>query len=141
MLVKHWMQSPATLLIADVLIDTALRHMERVRASHVVVIHRGAVVGLHSKSTLRRALELENDYVLRPHRYLGDLDAGRLPSLHPQDPLEQAARVMTSSGASALPVMEEERVVGLLSAGDVVRACAEILGGDGERARNTDQCA
>ena len=141
MLVKHWMQAPATLMIADVLIDAALRHMERVRTSHIVVIHQGAVVGLHSRSTLRRALQEENDYVLRPHRYLGDLDAGQLPPLHPQDPIEQAARVMTSSHASALPVMEEARVVGLLSAGDVVRACAEILGGDWEPGGHTEQCA
>lgn len=128
MFVKDWMQAPATLLIADVPIGTALRHLERVGASHVVVIHHGAVVGLHSRGELRRALPEGNDYVLRPHRYLGDLDAGEIPPLHPMDPIEQAARVMTSCHASALPVMEEGRVLGLLNAGDVVRACAEILG-------------
>jgi CBS domain-containing protein len=44
------------------------------------------------------------------------------------DPIEQGARLMASRRTGALPVVDDGRVLGLLTASDVVRACATLLG-------------
>lgn len=55
----------------------------------------------------------------------GEVMSRRVLSVSPDASVRQAARIMLSNGVHRLLVIEDERLVGLLSATDVLRAVAE----------------
>jgi acetoin utilization protein AcuB len=126
--VKDWMSTPAILLIADVPVEPALRHLERERGSHLVVVRRGEVLGVLSRTELREADRDSGPFSSRPHAFLGDLLRGPAAAVSPHEPLERAAERMLEEGKPALPVVDEARVVGVLAESDVLRAFVEVLG-------------
>jgi CBS domain-containing protein len=128
MYVKNWMTGPAILLIADVPVGAALRHLEKERGTHLVVIRRGSVLGVLSRAELREADRDHGPFATRPHAFLGDLLRGPAGVVSPHEPMERAAEVMLDEGKSALPVVDEGRVVGVIAEADVLRAFIEILG-------------
>lgn len=128
MYVKDWMTGPATLLIADVPVGAALQHLERERGSHLVVIRRGGVLGVLSKAELRDADRDSGPFSTRPHAFLGDLLRGPAGVISPHEPLERAAERMLDESKPALPVVDEARVVGVITESDVLRAFVEVLG-------------
>jgi CBS domain-containing protein len=56
---------------------------------------------------------------------IADVMTRDLPMVGPSDNLRKAAREMKEAGVKALPVREEERLVGIITDWDVTRAVAE----------------
>ena len=53
---------------------------------------------------------------------------GDVATARPEDPIEEAANRMRERRIGCLPVMEDERLVGILTSSDVMEALAQLIG-------------
>jgi acetoin utilization protein AcuB len=120
--------SPATSL-ADGL---ALMHERRIR--HLPVLEGGRLVGIVSDRDLRGAAppvgalpEEERLRFLRERR-IAEIMKREVVTVEPGTPVEEAARVMASRRIGALPVLEGDDVVGILTASDLLRGFVDLFG-------------
>ncbi|MGE0708042.1 MAG: CBS domain-containing protein [Planctomycetota bacterium] len=110
----------------------ALRLMAGRPSSHLPVVDGGEVVGIVSRRDLldRCARELEEDgRASLDQPTWGVMTPGPLETATPGEPLVAAIRRLERVGA--LPVLEEGRLVGLLTRSDALRDYAGALGGGG----------
>lgn len=109
--------------IYDALTRRGLRHA----AAHVAVIDdEGDLVGIVSQEDLRRhGLAESPDLPSGYHRLLlrqvrvEEVMTSEVETTAPDQPLEEAARLMSENQVGCLAVVEDWRVVGILSAAEV----------------------
>jgi len=70
----------------------------------------------------------EVDYILSRTK-VGQVIQGSVITVGPDLPIEEAARVMIDHRIGCLPVVEDEKLVGIISDTDIFRAFVEGLGG------------
>lgn len=68
---------------------------------------------------------------------LKDFMSHPVHTITPDCPLEEAARLMLTHGIGCLPVMENDRLVGLITDTDIFTTLVDLLGGGQEGARFT----
>lgn len=109
----------------------ALAASREKRVRHFPVVEDGALVGLVSDRDLRSATPALGD----PDRAgalqeikVSEVMAREVKTTHPQDPIEQAANVMRERKIGCLPVVENGRLVGILTASDVMEALVYLVG-------------
>lgn len=104
------------------------------RIRHLPVIEHGKLVGLLTDRDLRRVLPSP----ISPHGATdvdGVLDGtpvGRVmvrtpTTIGPAQPLREAVEIFIDKKYGALPVMEDGKLVGIVSMIDALRACLELL--------------
>jgi acetoin utilization protein AcuB len=121
--------NPATVYQDDTLRD-ALAAMECIHCHHIPVVGRdGRVLGILSTEDFRIALDLPSAIRKRwqDEQALDHLMVNSLMTLSPivihQDaPAEEAARLMIDREIGCLPVVHENRLVGIVTSTDVLRA-------------------
>lgn len=115
--------------------DTLADALERARAGrfrHLPVISDGQVVGVVSDRDLRTAIPalLPDDAPeLLRRTPVSRLMHTRVVTVHPLDPVEDAARLMYEHKIGCLPVVSEDRLVGIVTETDVLRSFVELSGG------------
>lgn len=134
--VKDFMtRSPAT-IHSDALVAGAAALMRARRLRHLPVVDRGGrLVGIVTDRDLRQVV-----FDRAMQERLGEL-ADRLRTLtvreimtwgvltvRPGTEIREAARLMHEQKIGALPVVDRDRVVGILTESDVVRAFTSVLG-------------
>ncbi len=105
-----------------------------------VVDAQGAVVGVISEKDLFRALyPLYEEYILEPHAYCNqeqredeiesirkqpveNLMSRRVVSINPNDPILHAGGLMLAHGVHRLPVIEDGKLVGIVTREDIYGA-------------------
>jgi CBS domain-containing protein len=99
--------------------------LERTGFHHLPVVHPdGHCVGLLGRDELAAACS-EPATSLSSRRVRGLLRGRRSAVVQAEDPVRKAATMMISTGADALPVVGDHGIlVGLLTARDIVAACA-----------------
>ena len=127
-------RSPAT-IHSDALVRGVVDMMRKRKIRHLPVVDReGHLVGIVTDRNLRQVIF---DPAIQDR--LGDL-AGALNTLtvrdvmtwgvitvRPEAQIREAARVMRERKVGALPVVDGERVVGMLTETDVLRAFQDVL--------------
>lgn len=121
MIVAELMTSnPVTVEPSDTL-DAARKKMEGGRFRQVPVVDQQRLVGIltdrdvrrHAQQALSRVDEVMSAYPF---------------SVHPSTPVEKAARLLTTNKIGSLPVVEHNRLVGIITATDLLRALEAVLG-------------
>jgi acetoin utilization protein AcuB len=126
----------------------AVARMQRARARHLPVVSReGLLVGIVTDRDLRHLLFSPGRFevlgstpvdVLLDGVKVAEIMSTGLVTVAPDAPLADAARVMREEKVGSLPVLEQGRVVGILTETDMLRqivrldaaaapACAEII--------------
>jgi acetoin utilization protein AcuB len=126
----------------------AVARMQRVRARHLPVVNRdGTLVGIVTDRDLRHLLFSPRMFevlgstsvdVLLDGVQVAEIMSTGVVTIAPDDRLADAARVMREEKVGSLPVLEQGRVVGILTETDMLRqivrvdascapACAEII--------------
>ena len=103
------------------------------RVRHMPVVHGGKLVGVVSERDLLRASlsDLSGIDDGRRRAFLHGVEIARVMSsppvvVHPDETVEAAARVMAENKIGCLPVLENDRLLGLITETDVLRCFAGL---------------
>lgn len=130
-----------TRVVATVLPETSVRAavelMKKRRIRHLPVVDReGRLVGIVTDRDLRQMMfapavqdNLENLATVFKTLTAGEIMTWGVVHVRPDTPIRDAARLMHERKVGALPVVERERLVGMLTETDVQAAFHELMGG------------
>jgi acetoin utilization protein AcuB len=139
MLVRDCMTyNPITVrLESDPLAAIALCKSARIRRLPVVNTE-GQVVGIVSRNDLERFLsKAPSPGIMKRQHNIEQVMVTAVITVSPDHPLEEAARLMVEHKIGSLPVVEDGRLVGIITETDIFKQFVEILGGQAEAVRLT----
>jgi acetoin utilization protein AcuB len=136
MLVREWMSRQPVTITMDVSITEALRVMRQRQVRRLPVLDEsGNMVGIVSESDLLYAspspvtsLSIYEMHDLLTRLKVSELMAKDVITVTPDTPLEEAARIMADSKIGGLPVVEDGRLVGIITETDIFKVFLEMLG-------------
>ena len=120
---------PSTATIAD-----AVAEMNRHRVGSVLVIDGGELVGIFTqRDVLRRVVGANVDP--KTSRVANVMTAGVI-TISPETTIDETMRIFTEKRCRHLPVLDEGRLVGAISIGDVTRWVADSHRAEAEHLKN-----
>lgn len=145
MLVKDRMTSNPITVTPDTYFLDAMRIMGERRFRHLPVVDKkDKLVGivtqtdmLHASPSPATALSVSEVNYLLANLRIRDVLTSPVITVSKEVPLEEAARVMVKNKVGCLPVMEEGKLVGVITETDIFRSFVEILGGEDATLRVT----
>jgi acetoin utilization protein AcuB len=137
MLVRDRMTPQPTTITAETNLKDALELIRSRRFRHLPVVDdQGRLIGITTEKDLvyaspRSDLSLSNFEVtyLLSRITVGQIMKQDVITVSPDLPIEEAARVMVDHRIGCLPVVEEGRLIGIISDTDIFRVFVEGLGG------------
>lgn len=139
---KRMMRTPV-FLDEDDSMKTAMDTLKDREIRHLPVLKGGAkLVGILTETDIKQAspstataLEIREVYYLLDKIKVKQIMTKRPYTISPAAPIEEAAMVMRDKKIGCLPVMEEGRLVGILTETDILDAFIESMGvrGPGHR--------
>lgn len=135
MFVSDWMTTRVLTVSPETSVSQAIALMKDKRIKHLPVVDDGRLRGVISDSDLKyfiasRCLQSGAGDVkaLINATPVKDIMSKTVSSSRPQAPVEEAAKTMHELKISCLPVVSDERVVGIITRSDVYRAFVDITG-------------
>ncbi len=136
MLVKDWMTADPITVGPDTSVMKVSQIMKENNVRRLPVLDAsGKLVGIVSDRDLKEAspskattLDVHELYYLLSELKVKDIMSRKVRSIRPLDTVEKAAVIMLESKVTGLPVVEDGKVVGILSEGDVFRVLTSITG-------------
>jgi acetoin utilization protein AcuB len=133
--VRDIMTRPAVTFRQEMLVRAAVKAMRARSIRHApVVSDKGRLVGMLSDRDLRQAIldpalrDAFDDLAhLLESRTVKDVMTWGAVSTKPDALLREAAHIMYANKIGAVPVVDHDRVVGVLAAGDVLRTLVQML--------------
>jgi acetoin utilization protein AcuB len=124
MKVESWMVKDVFTITSKAAIKDALMVMKKHSIRHLPVVDKGSLVGLVTLGDLKQAilasmieqLKVSDVMVQDPYTITRDTS------------LEKAARIIYEKRIGCLPVVEEEKIVGILTVNDILKAFIDIMG-------------
>jgi CBS domain-containing protein len=112
-----WSTSP------EVSVYDALLLMAEKNVGALLVIQEGELVGVVSERDYARKVILQKKTSMETP--VGEIMTDEVVTVTPQTTIEEAMAIMTEKRFRHLPVVEEEKVVGVISIGDLVKSIIE----------------
>jgi CBS domain-containing protein len=110
----------------DDTVHNAVKKMNKFDIGSVIVISSGRPVGIITETTImRRILEPRLDPATI---WCKDIMSSPLTTIEPNFALEEAAKIMARKKVKRLPVMDGEKLVGVISSTDIMKASPTQLG-------------
>lgn len=128
MFVRSFMSSPVVSMTSDTKAIDALEVMQARKIRRIPVTEDGRLTGILTLGDLQAVLGLQEQSVRRAATRLGDIMTRSVRTVSPEDPLERAARVMLDHDVSGLPVLDGDRLVGIITESDIFLAFTRIMG-------------
>lgn len=136
MLVRERMSTQPVTVTADTPIPEALRVMRQNHVRRLPVLDaEGQLVGIVSEKDLLYAspspatsLSIYEMHYLLSRLKVSEVMTTAVITIPPDTPLEEAARIMADHKIGGLPVLEEGRLVGIITETDVFELLLELLG-------------
>ena len=130
--VTRWMTKNPVVVDSKDSLATVRRKMDKDNFHRVPVVDDGKLVGIVSDRDLRQHIGSLEDVKVN-----GAMTK-MVVSVAPTTMLEQAANLLVKHKIGGLPVVEQGKVVGIITATDLLRAFAEVLGGTQEGVSRID---
>jgi acetoin utilization protein AcuB len=136
MLVKDWMTTDPITVTPDTSVMKASQIMKENNVRRLPVVKEdGSVVGIVTDRDLKEAspskattLDVHELYYLLSELKVKDIMSRRVITIAPDATVEKAAVIMLEHKVTGLPVVENGKLVGVLSQGDVFRVLTSITG-------------
>lgn len=132
--VESWMARNVVTVRPDAKIIEAFELMQTHRIRHLPVVEDETLTGLVTDRDIRLALipsplgnTEERVYHLGALTRVDEIMATDLVTVTPRTTVEAAAKLMAQDKIGALPVVEHERLVGILTETDIVHVFLEML--------------
>jgi acetoin utilization protein AcuB len=129
------MTSPAITMAPTDSAFSALSLLNAKGIRRVPVLDGDRLVGIVTKTDLAAAVGRGNPGRRGSNLLLAEVMTRKPVFVAPGDTVEHAARVLLRRKISGLPVVDEDRVVGMVTESDLFRALCRMLGVDGRGAR------
>ncbi len=138
MIVRHSMSSPVFTLSPEQPVDAAARDFRTRRIRRAPVVENGEMVGIVSErdlldvlpGTLPQLLAVGEAALDTPVR---EVMSAQVHTVHPEQPLEEAAQIMLEQRVGGVPVVDEGGLVGIITESDIFRTLWDVLTFDGGR--------
>lgn len=105
-------------------VNDALHLLHQSNIRHLPVVDRETFVGFISETDLRQVLLLPGGNDIR----IEDIMDTKPITIGPEENLEEAARRIYAHKIGGLPVLEDGKLVGIVTVGDILAAFIEIMG-------------
>jgi len=136
MLVKERMSRPVITIYPESTMQDALNLMKKEHVRRLPVVnHRGELVGIVTETDLDRASPSEATTlsVWEIRELVSKVKVERIMvrdvvTIEDNTPIEEAARIMSDSDISGLPVMHDGKLVGLITETDLFKVFLELFG-------------
>ena len=128
MLVRTYMSSPVLVVQASEPAKNALELMRHRKVRRLPVVENGKLVGIVTRGDLEKGLGEDPTAWRRLHLKVADAMTKDPVVAPPGETLDGAARLMLQRKISGLPVVEDGKVVGLITESDLFRALCQLLG-------------
>lgn len=135
MFVKDYMTKDPVTVTPDTPVLDAIRLLKEKGFRRLPVLKNGKLVGLATEKDLKDAMPSkattlsvwEMNYLLSKLT-VEEVMVKNVLTIPAEAPLEEAALLMEEKKIGALPVMEGERLVGIITVTDVMKAFTEVMG-------------
>jgi acetoin utilization protein AcuB len=124
MRVNAWMTTDVITIKPDSDIKSAISVMRKHSIRHLPVIEDKAFVGLVSMGDLKQAILTS----MIEHLNVKDMMIVKPITITSDTPLEKAARIIYEKNIGCLPVLDNGKLVGIITTNDILRAFIEIMG-------------
>ncbi|HEX9081099.1 MAG TPA: CBS and ACT domain-containing protein [Holophagaceae bacterium] len=128
MLVREMMRSPVTTVPSEASLQEACALFQARGFRHLPVVDQGRLVGVLTDRDLRWATSSLCPEPLGLEAPVRAAMSHPPLTIDPLDPVEDAARVMREHKIGCLPVMEGDRVVGILTGMDILDTLIKLTG-------------
>ena len=118
MQVQAWMSSPVHTVTPLTTGAEAVALLRRHRIRHLPVVEEGRVIGVVTDRDLRGT---------DPERPVSAIMSRPVVTVGPRTPIDRAARLLFDRRIGCLPVVDEGRLVGILTQTDAVAALVDVL--------------
>jgi len=142
MFVRSHMTADPIYISPDDNFHQAMHALRKRKIRHLPVVDRDHLVGivvekdlLSNQPSPATTLSLYEIYSLLETLRVRQIMSCPVYTVEGDCPLEEAARIMVTRKISCLPVMDGEKLVGIITETDVFRAFVEVLGGEEEGMR------
>ena len=135
MLVRDIMQSRLVTISPKTTLPQAMRLAAERRIRHLPVVENGELIGIVSDRDLKQAMASpatsleahELNYLLN-RLSVAEIMTQAVITIGPMFPVEEAARLMVQEKISALPVIEDGRLIGIVTETDVLELFVRAMG-------------
>jgi len=122
---RHWMSTDLVTIGKDASIQEALALMKEESVRHLPVVDREMnLTGWITDADLRGVLIAS----MLEELTLEDVMIRKPFTIHPDMPLEEAARILLDKRIGGLPVVENDKLVGIITVADILLAFITFLG-------------
>ena len=138
MFVKLWMKENIITIAPDQTLAEAEAMMQQNRIRRLLVAQGPTLVGIITKQDIQRGIPASGDANTRLIAAQGKVAAYMTENpitADPMDPLEDIALTMRQNKIGGIPVLDDGRLVGIITESDIFRALTEILGAGKHGAR------
>jgi acetoin utilization protein AcuB len=131
LLIQDWMKRDVLTLGPEASAFDALRLTRDRRIRHIPVVEDDRMVGIVTDRDLRNASpplgDPERVSTMKEIR-LEDVMARKVITVRPEDTIVHAAQEMYERKIESLPVVAEEKLLGIVTSSDVMRALVAVIG-------------
>ncbi|MGD0820131.1 MAG: CBS domain-containing protein [Desulfomonilia bacterium] len=124
MKVESWMVKDVVTITSNSAIKDALMVMKKHSVRHLPVVDQGSFVGLVALGDLKQAIIASMIEQLK----VSDVMIREPYTITRETTLEKAAQIIYEKRIGCLPVVEDDKIVGILTVNDILKAFIDIMG-------------
>ncbi len=135
MFVKLWMQRDVTTVAGDTSLAEADALFKELNFRHLPVVEGDELIGIITLTDIKKALPSARDSSMTPQDRIlaaqtnvSSFMATSPVTANPMDPLEDVALLMRKHKIGAIPVVENNKITGIITESDIFEAFIEISG-------------
>lgn len=128
MIVRQWMSTQFVLLPIETSLPDALRFLNSKGINLAGVLRHGHMAGAVTRSEIYEMLESGDPMTLLSRKTLASVMPPSATTVYADDAVDRAARFIFERGLPAVPVMDRDEMVGVITPVDLCRALVEIMG-------------
>lgn len=133
MLVKRYMRAKLVTVGPEERANAALCMMKKRGIRHLIVTDNGKLLGIVTDRDFRlvrpspaTSLSIYEVHYLLEKLTVKEIMTKKVITVTPQTPIAEAARLLINRKIGALPVLKDERLVGIITETDMIRALIDL---------------